>query len=427
MGITNFIDLRDDFPILKHRIGNKPFIYFDNAATTQIPCQVLDTIREVYTNFNANIHRSPHTLGLEATDLYVQAHENVARFIGAADGREIIFVRNTTEAINLVAYSLLSESGEGLHLRPGDEIVTTIMEHHSNLVPWQMVRDKAGVTLKILDIDDDGRLDLEKLKAAITGRTRLVCCSHVSNVLGTINPVEKIGRLAHQAGALFLVDGAQSVPHIPVNVKQIDCDFLAFSGHKMLAPMGIGVLYGKRAVLEKMPPFLYGGDMIKNVSLERATWNDLPWKFEAGTANVCGGIALGGAEERKTHRQLEGALSYLKKLGMDQVRAHEISLTTHAMQGLKTIEDVQLYGPSDAEQRGGILSFNVGNHDAHLVAQLFNDESIAVRAGDHCAYPLADRLGVGGTVRTSFYIYNTHDEVDRFIHTLRDIVKNKLI
>jgi len=423
----NMSNIRGDFPILKRCIGSQPLIYLDNAATTQLPCQVLDTIRQVYTNFNANVHRASHTLCLEATNLYEQAHENVARFIGAADGREIIFVRNTTEAINLVAHSVLSGLGDDLHLRHGDEVVTTIMEHHSNLVPWQMVRDKAGVTLKIVDIDNDGHLDLEKLKAAITNRTRIVCCSHVSNVLGTINPVEEIGRLAHEVGALFLVDGAQSIPHMPVDVRQINCDFIAFSGHKMLAPMGIGVLYGKRSVLEKMPPFLYGGDMIKNVSLERATWNDLPWKFEAGTANVCGGIALGGALERKTRQQLDGAVSYLNRLGMDQVRAHEIALTTHAMEGLKTINNARIYGPLDPEQRGGILAFNVGDHDAHLVAQFLNDTGITVRSGNHCAYPLADRLGVGGTVRASFYIYNTHEEVDCFIRTLKDIVKNRLI
>ncbi len=422
--------IRADFPILQRRINGKPLIYFDNAATTQRPIQVLRTIQTFYTLFNANIHRSPHTLGQEATELYGQAHENVARFIGAEDEREIIFVRNSTEAINLVAYSLLFGDNEGLRLEPGDEIVLTIMEHHSNLVPWQVLRDRGGVVLKFVGLNDDGTLDLEQLRQQVTEKTKLVCCSYVSNVLGVINPIGEIGRLAHQVGALFLVDGAQSVPHMPTDVKQINCDFLAFSGHKMLAPMGIGVLYGRRELLERMMPFLYGGDMISDVKLEGATWNKLPWKFEAGTANVCGGIALGGATDWKSGQRLEGAVDYLQRIGMEEVRAHEKELTEYALKGLRSIPDVQIYGPLSLEKRTGVIAFNVVKRgeliDSHIVAGFLNDEGIAVRSGGHCAYPLADRLGVEGTVRISFYIYNTKAEVDRFLEVLEDIVQRRL-
>jgi cysteine desulfurase/selenocysteine lyase len=425
--IVDVQSIRADFPILERKIGGQPLIYFDNAATTQKPRQVLQTIQEFYSTYNANIHRSPHTLGLEATELYQQAHENVARFIGADDGREVIFVRNSTEAINLVAYSLLCGRSERQRLRPGDEVVVTVMEHHSDLVPWQMVRDQGGVILKVAGIHDDGTLDLEQLRQAISERTRLICCAHVSNVLGTVNPVREIGRLAHQAGALFLVDGAQSVPHMPVDVKEIGCHFLAFSGHKMLGPMGIGALYGRRELLEDMAPFLYGGDMIADVTVEGATWNKLPWKFEAGTANVCGGIALAGATDVRTQQHLEGAIDYLERIGMPEVREHERELTAYALEGLQSLKGVRVHGPLDLENRSGVLAFSVEHGDAHLVAQFLNDEAIAVRAGGHCAYPLQDRLGVDGTVRVSFYVYNTKDEVGRFLTVLEDIVRHRLV
>ena len=422
--------IRADFPILQRKVNGKPLIYFDNAATTQKPIQVLNTIRTFYTLYNANIHRSSHTLGQEATQMYEQAHENVARFIGAEDGREIIFVRNSTEAINLVAYSLLHGESKRLGLRSGDEVVLTIMEHHSNLVPWQFLRDKAGVVLKFVDISDDGRLDLEELKRQVTGKTKLVCCAHVSNVLGVINPIREIGRIAHEAGALLLVDGAQSVPHMPIDVRELGCDFLAFSGHKMLAPMGIGVLYGRRELLEEMRPFLYGGDMIADVELEGATWNKLPWKFEAGTSNVCGGIALGGAVESKSGQHLEGAIDYLQRIGMERVGAHERELTEYALEGLQAIQGIRIYGPLNPDERTGVIAFNVikGGDlvDPHIVAEFLNDEGITVRSGGHCAYPLADRLGVEGTVRVSFYIYNTRNEIDRFLEVLDDIVGRKL-
>jgi len=418
---------RADFPILERKINGKPLIYFDNAATTQKPRQVLHTIQEFYRTYNANIHRSTHTLGLQATELYEQAHENVARFIGADDGQEIVFVRNSTEAINLVAYSLLCPDSGRWHLRRGDEVLVTVMEHHSNLVPWQMISRWIGVALKVIDISDDRVLDLEQLRAALSTRTKLVCCSHVSNVLGTINPVREIGQLAHQVGALFLVDGAQSAPHMPVDVKELGCDFFAFSGHKMLAPMGIGVLYGRRELLEEMSPFLYGGDMIASVTLQAATWNKLPWKFEAGTANVCGGIALGGATDLSSEQHLEGAVDYLERIGMARVRAHEEELAEYALQGLRGIGGVHIYGPLTAKERGGVVAFTVEQGDAHLVAKLLDDEGIAVRAGGHCAHPLAHRLRAGATVRVSFYIYNTREEVDYFLNVLEDIIRHKLV
>lgn len=423
--------IRIDFPILQRKINGKPLIYFDNAATTHKPIQVLNTIQTFYTLYNANIHRSLHTLGQEATELYEQAHENVARFIGAEDEREIVFVRNCTEAINLVAYSLLFGQSEQVRLRRGDEVVVTVMEHHSNLVPWQRVHERADVALKVVDIRDDGTLDLELLREAITQRTRLVCCAHVSNVLGTINPVPEIGRLAHRAGALLLVDAAQSVPHMPVDVKQLGCDFLAFSGHKMLAPMGIGVLYGRRELLEEMTPFIYGGDMIADVKLEGSTWNKMPWKFEAGTSNVCGGIALGGAVELKSGQHLEGAVDYLQQIGMEEVREHEKELTEYMLKGLQAIPGVRIYGPFNPDEQVGVIAFNVIKHgelvDPHIVAGFLNDEGIAVRSGGHCAYPLADRLGVEGTIRVSFYIYNTKDEMDCFLEVLDDIVRRRLL
>jgi cysteine desulfurase/selenocysteine lyase len=423
-------DIRADFPILQRQVNGRPLIYLDNAATTHKPRQVLETIQAYYTTYNANIHRSPHLLGQQATDLYEQAHRNVATFIGAEDWREIVFVRNSTEAINLVAYSLLHGENEQLWLEPGDEIVLTLMEHHSNLVPWQMMRQR-GIQIKFVDVGQDGTLDLEQLETLIGERTKLVCCAHVSNVLGTINPVREIGRMAHRAGALFLVDGAQSVPHMPVSVREIGCDFMAFSGHKMLAPMGTGVLYGRRELLQAMSPFLYGGDMIADVSLQDVTWNELPWKFEAGTPNVCGGIALGGATERKSGRHLTGAMDYLEQLGMDAVRAHEIELTARILHGLQEMPEIEIYGPPDARQRCGVVAFNVVKEgarvDAHLVAQLLNDEGIAVRAGGHCAYPLAQRFEIAGTVRASFYVYNTVAEVDRFLRELLVIVSQKLL
>jgi cysteine desulfurase/selenocysteine lyase len=423
--------IRADFPILQQEVHGRPLVYLDNAATTQKPRQVLDTIQAFYTRFNANIHRSPHRLGQAATELYEEAHRNVARFIGAADWREIVFVRNTTEAINLVAHALTCSVPGRFALHPGDEVLLTVAEHHSNLVPWQAAQEGAGIVLKFVDIESDGKLDLDRMAASLTERTKLVACAHVGNVLGTVNPVREIVRLAHEAGALCLVDGAQSVPHMPVDVAEMGADFLCFSGHKMLAPMGIGVLYGRRELLEAMPPFLYGGDMIAEVSLERATWNDLPWKFEAGTPNVAGAVALGGATDPRAGQRLFGAMDYLGEIGMDAVREHERALVARAMAGLQALPGLHVYGPSAPGERGGVVSFRVEKRglpvDAHLVAQLLDEAGIAVRAGGHCAYPLAARLGVAGTVRASFYLYNTLSEVDCLLTTLQEIVDHKLL
>jgi cysteine desulfurase/selenocysteine lyase len=423
--------IRADFPILRQEVLGRPLVYLDNAATTQKPRQVLDTIHAFYTQHNANIHRSPHWLGQAATELYEQAHRSVARFIGAADWREIVFVRNTTEAVNLVAYALTCITSGQLAFRAGDEVLLTVAEHHSNLVPWQTARERAGIALKFADVEPDGTLDLDRVAASLTDRTRLVACAHVGNVLGAVNPVREIARLAHEAGALCLVDGAQSVPHMPLDVAEMDVDFLCFSGHKMLAPMGIGVLYGRRELLEEMPPFLYGGDMIEEVSLARATWNELPWKFEAGTPNVAGAVALGGATDHGTGQHLFGAMDYLGEIGMGAVCEHERSLVTRSMAGLQALPGVHVYGPSEPSERAGVISFGVEKHgipvDAHLVAQLLDEDGIAVRAGGHCAYPLAARLGVAGTVRASFYLYNTLSEVDYLLTTLQEIIDHKLL
>ncbi len=419
--------IRADFPILDKKINGKPLIYFDNAATTHKPRQVLQTIQKFYQTYNANIHRSPHTLGMEATELYEQAHDNVARYIGAQNAQEIIFVRNCTEAINLVAYSLTNAGSWRHGLQRGDEVVVTVMEHHSNLVPWQMACQRSGATLKVVDMRDDGTLDLKKLAEAIHSCTRLVCCTHVSNVLGTINPVQEIGRLAHEVGALYLVDGAQSAPHMPVDVREIGCDFFACSGHKMMAPMGIGVLYGRQELLAEMAPFLCGGEMIADVTRYSASWNRLPWKFEAGTANVCAGITLGGATDLRSSLQLEGAIDYLQRIGMTEIRAHEKRLTQQALDGLQRIKGIQVYGPPDVNTRAGVIAFDVEGCSAHLVADLLNDEGIAVRSGGHCAYPLAHRLGVESTVRVSFYVYNTQDEIDRFLGVLEDAIEHRLV
>ncbi len=419
--------IRQDFPILRRQVNGRELVYLDSAATTQKPQQVLDTLQRYYAHYNANVHRSSHTLALEASELYEQAHQNVAEFIGAKDWREVVFVRNTTEAINLVAHALLNGSHPTTTIGAGDEIVTTVMEHHANLVPWQFLRDRTGAVLKVVPMLPDGTLDMDEFRRAVTPRTKLVACAHASNVLGTIHPVQEIGRLAHEVGALFLVDGAQSAPHMAVDVNDIGCDFYAFSGHKMLAPMGIGVLWARRDLLQNMTPFLFGGEMIREVTVERATWNDLPWKFEAGTANVAGAIALAGAEDLRTGEVLEGAITYLQRLGMDQVREHEKELTGHALAGLAVIPNVQVYGPLDVEIRGGAATFSIVGGDIHLTAQLLNDEGIAIRSGGHCAHPLADCLQVEGTLRASFYVYNTVEEVDRFLQVLADVVGRRLL
>ncbi|HLD85232.1 MAG TPA: cysteine desulfurase [archaeon] len=389
--------IKNDFPILKRKISGKQVVYLDNGATSQKPVHVIEAMKRYYENHNANIHRSVHALAEEATKIYESARENVANFINA-EKEEVIFTKNATEAINLVMYSW------GLQLNKGDEIITTIMDHHSNIVPWQFL-EKKGVKVSFIDITDDGMLKMDELGGKISSKTKLVAVTQASNVLGTINNVKEISKLAHDHGALCLVDGAQSVPKMHTDFKKINCDFLAFTGHKMLGPMGIGILAAKHEVLEKMNPFLYGGDMIKKVTVSGSTWNDLPWKFEAGTANVEGAVGL------------SAAVDYLKKIGMDSVRSHDKQITKYALQKLSEIDDVAIYGPSDPEKRTGAVSFNIIKNNnmlihPHDLASLLNDKGIAIRSGNHCTQPLHDRLGVPSTSRASFYIYNTKEEVD---------------
>jgi cysteine desulfurase/selenocysteine lyase len=402
-------EIRKDFPILQRKVNGHDIIYFDNAATSQKPLQVIEAVKEFYERHNANVHRGVHTLSQESSKLYEEAHEETARLVNARGIEEIVFVKNTTEAINLVAYSL------ALHmLGEGDEVITTVMEHHSNIVPWEMLSKIRGFKVKYADVKGDGTLDFESLEGLITERTKIVTVTHASNVTGVINDIAKISKLAHQNNAILVVDGAQSVPHMPVDVRKLDIDFLAFSGHKMLAPTGIGVLYGKRELLEKMEPFIGGGDMIRSVKYDKIKgctieWHHLPWKFEAGTPNVCNAIGL--AE----------AIRYLKRLGMENVREHERQLTQHTLKLLQENESVEVYGPRDVSTKCGIVSFNVRGLNHHDVALIFDSFGIMVRSGYHCAEPLHHRLGVEGSVRASFYIYNTMDEVERFIEVLREI------
>jgi cysteine desulfurase/selenocysteine lyase len=402
----NIKKIRKDFPILDRKIHGKKLIYFDNAATTQKPKQVLDAIQTYYTKHNANIHRGVHTLSEEATEMYDKAHRKVGKFINAEHPfEEVIFLRNATEGMNLVMYAWAS------NLERGDEILCTVMEHHSNIVPWQLLKEK-GVILKYVDIKENGTLDINDLKKKISNKTKLVTCVHASNVTGVINPIKEIGQIAHRHNALFFVDGAQSVPHMPVDVQEIGCDFLSFSGHKMLAPTGIGVLYGKRNLLNQMSPFMSGGDMIKEVTLKNTKFNELPWKFEAGTPNIGGGIALGVATD------------YLNEIGMDNIRKHEKKLVKYAIDQFVNIKDLEIFGPLDPSIRAGIITFNIKGVHPHDVAEILDSEyGIAVRSGHHCAQPLTERLGQYATTRASFYIYNTREEVDVLIEGIKKIKK----
>ena len=393
--------IREDFPILKRQVNEKPLVYFDNAATSQKPNSVIDAINRYYRYYNANIHRGIHKLAEEATVAHEEARENVARFINAKQTGEIIFTRNATEALNLVAYSW----GKA-NVGKGDKIVVTIMEHHSNIVPWQLLAQEKGATVEFVKIDENGELRQDEIHELIDDSTKIVCVTHASNVLGTINPVKDIGRLAHRFGALLLVDAAQSVPHMPVNVQDIDCDFAAFSGHKMLGPTGIGVLYGKAEQLEGMPPFLSGGEMIREVHTTGASWKDLPYKFEAGTPNISGAIGLGAA------------VDYLRGIGMENVLDHEREITRYALDRMKQVQGLNIYGPMDVDHRVGAVSFNLGDIHAHDLASILDEDGIAIRSGHQCAQPLMEFLHVPATSRASFYIYNTKDEVDVFIEAL---------
>ena len=401
--------IRADFPILARTVHGKPLVYLDNAATSQKPETVIRALDEYYRHYNANIHRGVHTLAEEATEAYEGARRKVARFINAPHPAEIVFVRNTTEAINLAAYTW----GRA-NVGAGDVIILSLMEHHSNLVPWQLLAQATGARLEFIGLDGEGRLVLDDLDQHLDrfgGRVKLVAVSAMSNVLGTINPVAEIAARAHRVGALCLVDGAQSVPHLPVDVQALDADFLAFSGHKMLGPTGIGVLWARREILEAMPPFLGGGDMIRSVHLRESRWNEVPYKFEAGTPNVAHGIGLGAA------------VDYLDNLGMAEVHAHEQALAAYALERLAEVPNLRIYGPPAAE-RGGVVTFNLLRDGEllihpHDLASILDREGIAIRAGHHCAQPLMEHYGVPATARASFYIYNTEEEVDKLAEALR--------
>lgn len=397
------IQLRQDFPILHQRVHGKPLIYLDNTASTQKPRQVIQALVEVYEHAYANVHRGIHYLSEEATRRYEDARRKVARFINARSPKEIVFVRNTTEGINLVAYAW------GLaNLKPGDEVLITEMEHHSNIVPWQIICQHTGATLRWVPITPEGLLDLEALDRLLTERTRIFAFTAMSNVVGTINPVKELVERAHAVGALALVDGAQAVPHLPVDVQAWDCDFLAFSGHKMCGPSGIGILYGKRHLLEAMPPFMGGGEMIREVKLTGSRWNEVPHKFEAGTPAIAEAIALGAA------------VDYLSQLGMDNVAAHERQLVTYAYEQLRDIGGLRILGPGP-EHRGGVLAFTMESAHPHDIAAILDAEGIAIRAGHHCAQPLHDRYGIPASARASFYIYNTEEEVDALVAALHKV------
>lgn len=398
--------IRRDFPILQRTVHGKPLVYLDNAATTQKPVAVIDALVEYYERYNANIHRGLHALAEEATARYEETRAKVAGFINAPATEEVIFTRNATESINLVAHAWGRK-----HLHRGDEILLTVMEHHSNLVPWQLLAKDVGAVLRFVDIDEEGRLLGGGWERLVGPKTKLIAVTQMSNVLGTINPVKEIAALAHQRGVLVLVDGAQSVPHMPVDVQEMGCDFLVFSGHKMLGPTGVGVLYARRSVLEKMVPFLGGGEMISKVTLEESTWNELPWKYEAGTPNIADVVAFGAA------------IDYLRGLGMESVRAHEIDLAGYALDVLGRMPEVVIYGPRDAASRGGVIAFNVGELHPHDVGTVLDSYGIAVRAGHHCAQPLMKRLGVVATARASFYIYNRRQEVDALAEGIREVVR----
>jgi cysteine desulfurase/selenocysteine lyase len=400
--------IRADFPVLSREVHGKPLVYLDNAATTQKPEPVIEALDRYYRHYNANIHRGVHTLAEEATAAYESARRKVARFINAYTPREVVFVRNATEAINLVA-STWGRANVGRD----DVIVLSVMEHHSNLVPWQLLAQAVGARLEFIGIDEQGHLllgDLERLLDQFDRSVKLVAVSGMSNVLGTINPVAEIVARAHQAGAMVLVDGAQSVPHLPVDVRELGADFLAFSGHKMLGPTGIGVLWARREILQAMPPFLGGGDMIKSVHLRESEWNDIPYKFEAGTPNVADGIGLGAA------------VDYLTDLGMENVKAHEQWMAKVALEKLVAVPNIRIYGPP-AEQRGGVVTFNLMRGKEllihpHDLASILDREGIAIRAGHHCAQPLMEHYGVPATARASFYIYNSEEDVDKLVSAL---------
>ncbi|UCE68105.1 MAG: cysteine desulfurase [Candidatus Zixiibacteriota bacterium] len=395
--------IKADFPILNRIIGDNRLVYLDNAATTQKPESVILALDDYYCKMNSNVHRGLHTLAEESTAAFEETRKKIAAFIGGVRTEEVIYTRNATEAINLVAYSWGRKN-----IKKGDRIVLTEMEHHANLVPWIALARETGAELKYISINENYRLDLSEIDKIITDNTRLVSITHMSNVLGTVNPVEEIGRAAHRNGALFVVDGAQSAPHMSVDVKAVDADFYAFSAHKMLGPTGIGILYGKESILERMEPFIYGGEMISEVRYDFASWNDLPWKFEAGTPNIAGAVSF------------SPALDYLSTLGMDNIRDHEVELTAYTIARLSELKSVKIIGPSDTDMRGGAISFVDKDIHPHDLATFLDSRGIAVRAGHHCAQPLMKRLGLTATTRASVYVYNTTEDIDKLIEALKE-------
>ncbi len=387
--------IREDFPILKRKVHGKRLVYLDNAATTQKPRAVIDALVDYYSRYNSNVRRSVHTLGEEATEAYEGARKKIGSFIGAGAPEQIVFTRGTTESTNLVRFAWAER-----HVRKGDTILTTLMEHHSNIVPWQLVAQKNGAKVRYVGLNPDGTLNMGDFEQALRDSPRLFAVSHCSNVLGTINDVAHLCRMASAAGARTLVDGAQSVPHMPVDVSAVGCDFLVYSAHKMLGPTGIGVLWAKKELLEEMDPFHGGGDMIKEVRLDGATWNEVPYKFEAGTTNIAGAIGFGAA------------VDYLSEIGMERVKRHEVELLRYALESLGDLKGMKIYGPPHAGSRGSVVAFNLADIHPHDLATILDEEGIAIRSGHHCAQPLMKWLDVPATSRASFYVYNSFDDVD---------------
>ncbi|MBR0638179.1 MULTISPECIES: cysteine desulfurase [Bacillus] len=395
----NIKDVREQFPILHQQVNGHDLVYLDSAATSQKPRVVIDAMNEYYRSYNSNVHRGVHTLGTRATDAYEGAREKVRAFIRASSVQEIIFTRGTTTALNTVAISYARAN-----LKEGDEIVITHMEHHANIIPWQQAAKATGATLKYIPLQEDGTLSLEDVKQTITHQTKIVAVTHVSNVLGTINPIKEIAKIAHEHGAIIVVDGAQSTPHMQIDVQDLDCDFFAFSGHKMCGPTGIGVLYGKKDLLNNMEPAEFGGEMIDFVDLYDSTWKELPWKFEAGTPIIAGAVGLGKA------------IDFLNDIGMEEVSRYEHQLATYALERFKELEGATVYGP---QHRAGLVTFNLDDVHPHDASTVLDTEGVAIRAGHHCAQPLMKWLGVSATARASFYLYNTEEEIDLLIAALR--------
>ncbi|WP_367387003.1 cysteine desulfurase SufS [Bacillus vallismortis] len=395
----NITDIREQFPILHQQVNGHDLVYLDSAATSQKPRAVIETLDKYYNQYNSNVHRGVHTLGTRATDGYEGAREKVRKFINAKSMAEIIFTKGTTTALNMVALSYARAN-----LKPGDEVVITYMEHHANIIPWQQAVKATGATLKYIPLQEDGTISLDDVRTTVTSNTKIVAVSHVSNVLGTINPIKDMAKIAHDNGAVIVVDGAQSTPHMKIDVHDLDCDFFALSSHKMCGPTGIGVLYGKKALLENMEPAEFGGEMIDFVGLYESTWKELPWKFEAGTPIIAGAIGLGAA------------IDFLEEIGLDEISRHEHKLAAYALERFRQLDGVTVYGP---EERAGLVTFNLDDVHPHDVATVLDAEGIAVRAGHHCAQPLMKWLDVTATARASFYLYNTEEEIDKLVEALQ--------